>query len=138
VCSSDLYNFNLGDYATVVGNEVFLNMNMDKIEAGDDIKDTKTTPLEIKYKKQMINHVIFELPEGYKITYMPGNSEYKNEFFGYNISYKTEFNKVFLTQNFYTNFLLLQHKTFQQWNTMLESLRTAYKTSVNLKKDREP
>ena len=132
------YNFNLGDYATVVGNEVFLNMNMDKIETGDDIKDTKTTPLEIKYKKQMINHVIFEMPEGYKLTYMPGNSEYKNDLFGFNISYKTESNKVCLTQNFYTNFLLLQHKTFPQWNSMLDSLRTAYKTSVNLKKDREP
>jgi hypothetical protein len=132
------YNFNLGDYATIVGNEVFLNMNMDKIETGDDIKNTKMTPMEIKYKKQMINHVIFEMPEGYKLTYMPGNSEYKNDLFGFNISYKTESNKVCLTQNFYTNFLLLQHKTFPQWNNMLDSLRTAYKTSVNLKKDREP
>jgi transglutaminase-like putative cysteine protease len=132
------YNFNLGDYATIVGNEVFLNMNMDKIETGGEIKDTKTTPLEIKYKKQMINHVIFEMPEGYKITYVPGNSEFKNDLFGFKISYKTESNKVCLTQNFYTNFLLLQHMKFQQWNTMLDSLRTAYKTSVNLKKEREP
>jgi len=133
------YNFNLSDYATIIGNEVFLNMNMDKIEAGDGIKDTKKTDLEIKYKKLTINHVIFEMPKDYKLTFIPNNSEYQNDLFGYHITYTTgQNNKVLLTQKFYTNFLLLQHQQFPQWNSMLESLQNAYKTSINLKKDREP
>jgi len=133
------YNFNLNDYATVVGNEVFLNMNMDKIETGEGIKDNKQTPLEIKYKKLTINHVIFEMPKDYKLTFVPKNSEYKNDFFGYHITYTTEpNNKVLLTQKFYTNFLLLQHQQFNQWNSMLDSLKDAYKTSINIQKDRQP
>jgi hypothetical protein len=112
---------------------------MDKIEAGEGIKDTKKTDLEIKYKKLTINHVIFEMPKDYKLTFIPNNSEYQNDLFGYHISYTTgQNNKVLLTQKFYTNFLLLQHQQFPQWNSMLESLQNAYKTSINLKKDREP
>jgi len=132
------YNFNLSDYATIVGNDIFINMNLEKINIGDVIKDTKKTPFEIKYKKQTINHVSLEIPKGYKLAYIPGNSEYKDDLFGFNISYKTEPDKVLLTQKFYTNFLLLPPQHFNKWNTMLESLKNAYKTSVNLKKDREP
>jgi transglutaminase-like putative cysteine protease len=128
------YTFNLSDYITIVGNEIFINMNLEKLSFGDIIKSTKKTPFEVQYKKLTVNHITLVIPDNYKLAYIPGNSKYEIDLFGYHLSYKTESNKVYLTQKFYTNFLLLSPKYFGHWNTMIESLQNAYKNTVTLKK----
>jgi transglutaminase-like putative cysteine protease len=132
------YSFNLADYAQILGDEIFINMNMEKINLGDAIKKERTVPLEKEYKKTTINHVILDIPEGYKVTYLPDNTEYSGKSYGYKIHYKTEGNKLNLTHQFDTKFLLLQPSEFDDWNKMNESLKQAYKESINLTKVNTP
>jgi len=128
------YSFNVADYAQVVGNEIFINLNMEKPGQIDLIKDDRKIPIENNFKRTIINSVIFDIPKGYKITYLPTNSEFTNLQFGYKIEYIKTSDKVILTHSLTSNFLLLENKEFPEWNKMTSLLKEAYKESVNLSK----
>jgi hypothetical protein len=128
------YDFNLGDYAQIVGNEIFINLNMDKTDVNDLIKNSRKVPLESKYKKQINNDVVLTIPDGYQLSYMPKGSTYKNDLFGFDISYHSDHGRVYLTHQLFINYLLLTPDHFGQWNDMLEALKSAYKNSIILKK----
>ena len=130
------YHFNVGDYAQSAGDEIFLNMNMDKTNLGETLKNTRKVAFESDYKTQVIHHVILEIPEGYKLSYVPENSEFDNALFNYKIDYKPENKSIQLTQKIDTDFLLLSPQQFPQWNNMIESLKGAYKSTIILKKER--
>lgn len=130
------YDFNVSDYSQVIGDEIFINMNMQKINVGDPLKNTRKTDVEANYKKKIVNEVIMDIPRGYVLSYLPENSEYKNDMFGYKLSYQSKNNKVQLTHELYTNYLLLPPQKMKDWNSMLESLKNAYKSTIILKKDR--
>jgi transglutaminase-like putative cysteine protease len=126
------YNFNLDDYAQVVGNEIFINLNMKKSLQGDLIKDTRKIPIEADYKKTEINNVILQLPQDVKVNYLPGNVEYQNPSFDFNVKYKQEKQKIIMTHTYSLNFLLLPQTEFANWNQLLTKAKEAYKESINL------
>jgi hypothetical protein len=128
------YNFNLADYAQILGNEIFINLNMEKVSIPDPIKNTRRIPIENNYKKIQLNHVVFEIPQGFKVTYLPENTAYTNDLFSFAIDYKNASNKVAVTHELTTNYLLLQPSHFEQLNEMNEKLKNAYKESVSLNK----
>ncbi len=126
------YNFNISDYYQTIGNEIFINMNLNKVNLGDQIKSNRKTSVEAKFKREIKNVVLMEIPKGYKIAYLPENSVFKNDLFGYNISYNVVGNEVILTSDIFTNFLLLEPSNLKEWNNMLTSLNNTYKKSVDL------
>jgi hypothetical protein len=128
------YTFNVADYAQVIGSEIFINLNMEKPGQVDLIKVDRKIPIENIFKRTVINHVEFEVPKGFKITYLPENSEYTNLQFSYKIEYKAELGKVILTHSLTSNYLLLQSPAFPAWNKMTSALKEAYTESVNLSK----
>ena len=129
------YDFNVSDYSQVIGDEIFINMNMDKINLGEPMKNTRKTAVESNYKKKIVNEVIMDIPRGYRLSYLPQNSEFKNDLFGYKLSYESRNNQVQLTHELYTNYLLLSPQKMKDWNAMIESLKKAYKSTIILKKD---
>jgi hypothetical protein len=128
------YTFNLADYAQVLGNDIFINLNMEKVGTDVPIKENRKVPIENNYKKVQINHVVFDIPDGYKVTYLPENTQFTNPFFGYSINYENNNNKISVTHKLTTNYLLLQPEHFSSFNEMNEQLKNAYKESVNITK----
>jgi hypothetical protein len=107
-------------------------MNLDKVSIGSSKKDNRKTDIESNYKKKIINEVVLEIPRGYKISYLPGNTEYNDELFGFKILYKASENEVRLTREIYINYLLLKPSKTREWNSMLNALNGAYKSSIVL------
>jgi transglutaminase-like putative cysteine protease len=128
------YEFNLADYAQVVGNEIFINLNLEKPDEMDLIKTERKTAIESNYKRRIINHVVLDVPQGYKISYLPPNSEFSNDLFRYRIEYKSVPNKVLLTRTLTSDYLLLKNTSFSDWNKMINLLKDAYKESINFTK----
>lgn len=129
------YTFNLADYAQVLGDEIFINLNMEKVNVDDPIKDTRKIPIETNYKKIRLNHVVLEVPKGFKVSYLPEKSSYDNPLFNFTIDYKSMPDKIELTHKLTINYLLLQPSYFAQLNAMNAKLKEAYKESVNLNKN---
>jgi hypothetical protein len=128
------YKFNLADYAQIVGNEIFINLNMEKPDQMDLIKAERKISIESNFMRNVINHVVLDIPGGYKISYLPTDSEFHNDYFGYRIHYKTLSDKVELTHELTFNFLLLDKKWFPDWNKMTNLLKEVYKESINFTK----
>jgi len=130
------YDFKLPDYAKFVGDEIYVNMHLEKELKGRtiDIPKRKSIPMESDYKYIDQQIVRLEIPKGMKLEYLPASAEYQNKLFGFKITYSVVKEEVLLTKEVYINYLLLQEENFEAWNSMLKELYKAYNEVVILKK----
>lgn len=125
--------FELQDYGKKIADEWYLNMNLFKFYEHKEIDYPKrNTPIEHEYKNSATYVTILNIPEGYKISYLPESKSYKNEVWGFDISYRQEKNQVIMTQTFSNDHLLLQPDKFQAWNKVLENLYPLYRETISL------
>ncbi len=128
------YAFNLKNYARINGDMIYINLALDKDLSKNKVKDDREIPLEEEYKQTLKRTVTFDIPEGYVVDYIPGNSSYNHNLFHYHISYETEGNKIVMNSEAVVNYLLLDKEYFGEWNTMIKQLNAAYNEVVILKK----
>lgn len=74
----------------------------------------------------------YEIPEGYKIEFLPENSQSENELLRFEFQYKTLNNKITITQKTALKVLLIDNKDFVQWNTIIKNLNKQYNQSIIL------
>ena len=127
------YDFTLPDYAQVLSDQIYVNLNLDKTLTNEeiDIPNRKNDEV-VEYK--FINHHTskFELPKGFNIKYLPPNDSFHDDEFGYDISYKHLDNFIYCDKSIYVDHLLLKKGKFEAWNKMIKQLNKAYKEVVVL------
>jgi len=128
------YNFSLGDYVQKNGNELYVNLHLHKLYMNDLLQPDREAPREIEFKNVDRNINELEIPEGYKVSYLPDNASYNGPLGGFKISYHTIGNTVVNESYIYINTLMVYPKDFQEWNKMIRSLTRAYNESVTLTK----
>lgn len=127
--------FELFDYSKKIADEWYLNLNLFKFYEHKEIDFPKRkTPIEHEYKNSATYVTILNIPEGFKISYLPESKSYKNDVWGFDISYRQEKNQVIMTQTFTNDHLLLQPDKFQDWNKVLENLFPLYRETISLSK----
>ncbi len=97
---SDIYSLNIPvnisldftcqDYIIKAGDLLIVkvpNMSMENLSQ-IVARDTRSYPLIIGYNFEKKNIVTFNIPEGYRIRYMPGNTSYAGKFGSFVVSYK--------------------------------------------------
>jgi transglutaminase-like putative cysteine protease len=97
---SDIYSLNIPvnisldftcqDYVIKAGDLLIVkvpNMSMENLSQ-IVARDKRTYPLIIGYNFEKKNIVTFNIPEGYRIRYMPDNTSYGNKFGSFTVSYK--------------------------------------------------
>lgn len=125
------YNFKLPDYIRYNQNELYINLNLDNGVGLETIKDDRKIPVEFQHKTKIKNVVILNIPDGYKVDYVPSNVSNGNEIIGFSNQYEVKNNKIVLTTNFYINTLLLQQKDFEKYNKILTEQVKANKQVVS-------
>ena len=130
------YDFTIEDYVKRAGDEYYVNFNLDKNLKSSklDIEKRNGISVEHEYKVLDKDEVELELPAGFKITYLPNNSNYSNAEFGFSIDYKISGNKIYMNKEIYINTLMLKSSNFLAWNKMIKKLNKAYKDVLVLKK----
>ena len=68
------------------------------------------------------------------MEYLPENSSFNTDLFGFKIEYKKEGNKIEFIHNYYKNYLLLNNESFEEWNKMIKEVNKAYREVIILKK----
>ncbi len=129
--------FTLPDYTRKIDDNIYINMNLNRIMQAPLI-DTlnRVYDKENNMKYTFRNIVSLRIPEGYRISGIPEKSEYRNENFGFRISYSTDKDFVTMEQFYYSDFLVLGKKYFSEWNCMTSAAAKAYKNTVVLSKIR--
>jgi transglutaminase-like putative cysteine protease len=128
------YKFNVSDYVLKSGDELFVNMNLDKLYDKGSIEKTRKVDLEFDYKRVFSNVVTIKIPENYEVGYLPNNDSFQDELFGYSIKYSVDKNTITLKSDITINCLLLQKKQFNLWNDFVAKLKKNYTESVAFKK----
>ncbi len=83
-------DFTCQDYVIKAGNLLIVKvptMSMQNL-AQLVARDTRTYPLMIGYNFEKKNSIVFNIPDGYSIRYMPQNTSYKNQFGTFTINYQ--------------------------------------------------
>lgn len=129
------YDFEISNYARMIGSKLILNLNLEKPLANDiiDLEHQKFgKEIEHKYIRDYLT--TFNIPEGYELKTMPENSSNELENYGYSFSYTREGSQLKLHQQIYVNTLALERKDFEAYNTFIKSLLKVYKKSIMLEK----
>ncbi len=130
------YKFNLEDYSKTVEDETYINLNLDRDYKGNklDIEERNGVARQFDHKVDLQYEVVFEIPLGSDVTYIPDSSEYKGEYFGFTFKYEKIGNNIVLTKSIYIDTLLIEEDQFEAWNTMIKELKNAYKEVIVIKK----
>ncbi|MBX9853595.1 MAG: DUF3857 domain-containing protein [Cytophagaceae bacterium] len=128
------YEFTLDDYIKINANELYINLNLDKSFEKDKIDTLKRKlPYERDHKYTKKDIVIFEIPKGYSVDYLPASIHEKNNFFEVEITYKIEKSKIIYNKKITVSTLMLEKKDFNEWNKIVSKIAQAYREVVVLK-----
>ncbi|MES2275717.1 MAG: DUF3857 domain-containing protein [Bacteroidota bacterium] len=128
-------NFSLPDYAKKIGDEYYLNLNLFKFYANEQIDHPRRKmPVENDFKFIKRYVTMLKIPEGYKLSYLPQGKTFRNNIWGFDLQYQQKGGYVILTQEFENESLLITSDQFEAWNKVLENLSPLYKETLSLTK----
>ncbi|MEL6560006.1 MAG: transglutaminase domain-containing protein [Bacteroidota bacterium] len=127
------YKFSVGDYYKEIGDEIYVNLCLDKSLVNNSIKDRKT-PLENDYQYVNRNVTILEIPGNYEVSYLPDDVKVDTDNFGFEITYEKKGDQIVATKEFYVSYLLLETDSFAAWNKANKKYSQTVRNTIVLKK----
>ncbi|HEX8059431.1 MAG TPA: DUF3857 domain-containing protein [Cyclobacteriaceae bacterium] len=128
------YEFSVGDYFQQVGDEVYLNLNLQRDFSNQQFAASRTSPFEEEYKFVSDEVTEFAVPTNMSVEYLPENASWDNELFSFNIAYTKLPGKIVYKKRIKVNTLMVNPDQFKNWNEAVKHLSEAYKETIVLKK----
>ncbi|MBL4715042.1 MAG: DUF3857 domain-containing protein [Bacteroidia bacterium] len=129
------YDFTIPDYVKNLNNNIYVNLNLDRVYYNDYIqKERLDQDLIIKYKFIEKHKTCLKIPIGYHLTTIPENENFYHNDFGFSIKYTHNDDQIILDKTIYIDALLLDKKDFTEWNKMIDLLNKSYNEVIVLKK----
>lgn len=129
------YDLNIGNYAKTIGNKTYINLNIDKTlsKSGIDIEDRKySKKIDHFFNKKFTT--TFQVPDGYKVNYLPDDLSFNHPLYGYHITYSQQGNTITQNKTLYVKTLRVKNDEFNSWNGFIKSLIKAYRKSIIIEK----
>jgi len=128
------YAFNIPNYITSTKDEIYINLNLEKELANARWEQKYVIPLEYNYLIENVYTIVFEIPAGYKLEYIPANWEIDNELFSAGFIYELKDNMIHFKKQLIYKKLITQLESFDLYNETVESVCKMYKQCIMLKK----
>jgi hypothetical protein len=129
------YEYSIGGYAHKNGEEIYVNMQLDKSYENQFLDSAeRTAPMEIDYKSMETYVSVLTVPEGYAAGCLPADSKFDCGDYAFEITYRQEGNKIICTKKIWIRTLMVQPSQFAQWNEFVTRLTEAYNQNVTLHK----
>ncbi|MFY7670927.1 DUF3857 domain-containing protein [Tenacibaculum sp. MEBiC06402] len=128
------YDFEIDNYSKKLDDEIYLNLNLYKTMSDFRVDKKRKNPIEYRNKMFLSYHTVFEVPDSYKIDYLPESVEISDDLLNCNINYSVKGNKIFYSQNITMNYILLNVEQQQKVNDLIKKIEKSYKDVVVLKK----
>ena len=127
------YNFNIKDYCKRIGDEIYVNLNLN-----DRISNYKTSQefmydVEIEYMKSFYFENKLQIPEGYEISYRPYNFQLENPFFKVEIAYNIGKNSIVYSHELEVKFIKLSPQEQKLVNKAVEEVQKQLRELIILK-----
>lgn len=128
------YTFSIDNYAKKLGEEIFINLNLNRELS--NFKTPEDRKNEVEYDYKILYHFTntLKIPEGYQVDYLPEDQELKNKYLSSQITYTLKDNKITYNHIINVDFLILDLKEQKEVNSLIRQVEKAYKEIVVLKK----
>jgi hypothetical protein len=128
-------DFEIPGYGKKVGNEYYINLNLEKLFEDQTIDTAKRkVPMEINYKYIYKQYHILQIPEGYTVSYKPNDFKFENELVALKIMYEIKNGKLIAYQEVQNKTLFVNVDKFYLWNAAAEAVLPQYKEQIVLEK----
>lgn len=128
-------NFEIPDYVKSIDDEIYLNLNLEKLLNSKPIDTAKRkVAIENDYLRTIRQVHVLNIPEGYTVSYIPKNISVSNDLIDFSIEYTQLPGKVIATQYYVEKRLYIQPSDFVNYNSVITKLSPAYKEEVVLKR----
>lgn len=128
------YEFDVSDYGKKIQDEIYLNLNLNKVLSNYRHPKDREQEREFEYKNSFTYSTELEVPKGYRVEYIPKNEEFSNDLIKSTISYVQDKGKIKYQHDVELNFLLLDLEEQKRVNDLIDKAEKAYKEVVILKK----
>ncbi|MGB0176132.1 MAG: DUF3857 domain-containing transglutaminase family protein [Owenweeksia sp.] len=128
------YNFDVPDYAYENGDEIILNLNLEKIMSDFAIKKDRVHSVVYNYTYKINRKMVLEVPEGYKVSYLPEAQKQWYDDFGFSLDYTIQDKLVLYNLTIDVNTLRIEPEQFETWNAMIKDLNRSFAETLILKK----
>jgi len=128
------YDFKIKNYFKELGDEIYINLNLNKELSNYKTDKKRNYAIEFDYKRYFNYTTNLEIPLGYKVDYLPEPITISNKFLTCSIDYIVKDNKVVYNQKIELNFLTLSIEDQKEVNNQIKKIERNYKEIVVLKK----
>ncbi len=130
------YSFLVENYiiSSTNGDELYLNLNLNKHVLGLISEEKDMLTKEFDYKNYRRYKYSLLIPEGYQVEHLPESFHIDNEFFNTELTYKIEDNKIVYEHILIVDFLFLTKENQLKLNSALNKIKTNYNETIVLKK----
>jgi hypothetical protein len=129
------YDFEIKNYSKKLGDEIYINLNLNKDVSYYKTDKKRKNAIENDYKRYFKYTTELEVPTGYIIDYLPEVVKVSNDFLTCEITYDVKGNKVFYNHTIQLNFLILSVEQQKEVNKLIKKIERNYKEIVVLKKE---
>lgn len=123
------YDFTLESYARKVGSRILLNPHLYKTSL-DLLEEDRKTDYEFSYNRTHEMQYLINIPEGYTVNKLPANSEMKNDFLSYAITYEQQEDKIVVGVSISNHALLVKKENQAAYNEVVAALKKAQKKNI--------
>ncbi|MGJ8759693.1 MAG: transglutaminase-like domain-containing protein [Polaribacter sp.] len=129
------YDFEIKNYAKNLGDEIYINLNLNKEISSYKTDKNRENAIEYEYQKQYNYTTKLEIPKGYKVDYLPESLTISNDLLVSKITYQVKGNEVIYNHEIELNFLVLSTEQQKEVNKEIQKIERNYKEIVVLKKE---
>lgn len=130
------YTFKINSYAKILDDEIYINLNLNKVLAPYKMPDDRENDIEYDYKNHFSYTTTFYVPVGYSVDYIPENLSISNTLVSTNISYTKQNSSITYLHTVTLNFINLNIEQQKELNNTIKKINKAYKDVVVLKKNK--
>ncbi|MEO9571128.1 MAG: transglutaminase-like domain-containing protein [Polaribacter sp.] len=129
------YDFEIKNYSKKLGNEIYVNLNLNKDLSFYKTDKKRKNAIEYDYQRYFSYTTKLEIPKGYKVDYIPEAVKVTSDYLTSEITYSEKENYVIYNHTIELNFLVLSLEQQKIVNKQIKKIEKNYKEIVVLKKE---
>jgi len=129
------FDIHIQEYMTRTNNEIFLNLNLDKVLEDFRIPDHRKTSIDLRTTYNYTKEYVLEIPAGYAATYIPEDFSYDGDGYSVQINYVNNNDKIIYNYDLCIDKLWIHPEEFDAWSEFINNLKSNYRENVILTKN---
>jgi hypothetical protein len=119
---------------TAFEDELYVSLENDYAMSALKFDSTRKSDYIFNHKYNLQSNIVFEIPEGYTVDYLPDDFNVDIDEFHFNFKMRQAENKIIYSKDIHFSSTWLRMSFFNQWNKAITALNKYYKEQIVLKK----